>query len=128
MRVTETCGPATHWFGIGRFSIILKLNLPHRYGSGQFGWLANTSGLMETGAWENGRISGMGEVEVKLPVAPQGVPSALMKNNTLHRPLILPPWDPDDGADRFYFHQGENASIMIRGSDLWHHPKVYLGT
>jgi len=89
---------------------------------GKYFWL-NEDGSIGKGAniWN-------GEIEVKLPCEPRVITAALMKDDALHRPVILPPWDQGDDEDRFYVLNGQKATMMIRGKDLWRHPKVFLGT
>ena len=89
---------------------------------GKYFWL-NEDGSIGKGAniWN-------GEIEVKLPCEPRVITAALMKDDALHRPVILPPWDQGDDEDRFYVRNGQKATMMIRGKDLWRHPKVFLGT
>ena len=83
--------------------------------------------LKEDGSLGRGSDIWNGEIEVKLPGEPGAVTWAMTKDTAPLRPIILPPWEPGSARERFILRQGQKATLMIRGSELWRHPRVFLG-
>lgn len=129
-----------------RFAIDSKGRMSFRHGPVQYSFQASivvpawwssvtlsgkVLGLDPKGRPEKARNLGAlwgGEIEVLLPGDPAAFTGWALHQTERRPPTLVPHWTGSGQRRRRRVRAGQPASFLLRGSNLWRNPQVYLGS